>query len=83
MKVKCHNCHGTGKVNGAWGKTGCDTCNSDGVIEVNPSTPDLIAELERRRPCERCEWKDYKGSVHTCNICLFAAEFINNFKEAK
>jgi len=48
------------------------------IIKEVP-TPDLIAELEKRRPCERCAWlktKDFK-----CLQCVHQSQRLDNFKE--
>ena len=50
------------------------------VIEVDIPASDLIAELEKRRPCEKC--KDYLQVV--CGNCVWdSLGQEDNFKEAK
>jgi hypothetical protein len=49
-------------------------------------TPDLIAELEKRRPCNRC--KQWQGDSSPCIGCLWVTVRCfkyakDNFKEAK
>ena len=54
-------------------------------IEVYISTADLIAELEKRRPCEKCE--NYGGRRTECINCLgayihYMRTATDNYKEA-
>lgn len=47
--------------------------------EANIETKDLIAELEKRRPCEKCKY------IHSsmCSFCIWRGESKDNFKEDK
>ncbi len=59
-------------------------CRAEVVSAEHLSTSDLIAELEKRRPCERCADKllDEQGDCK----CLWSDPFYgfsDNFKEAK
>ena len=83
MKVECPVCGGRGFIvvpchDDTCEQRPCDTCKSDGWIE--PSTSDLIAELERRRPdCNKCD------NLHSClDGCIWHINPIpvDNFKEA-
>ena len=77
MKVKCPN-HKT-KPKGEICSWVCGpfvgTCSTD--IEI--PTADLIAELEKRRPCERCEFKS--GSMGRGCVCFWNIK--DNFKPSK
>jgi len=60
----------------------------EGEIDVEISTADLIAELERRRPCKRCE--SWRHNSTPCMSCFWKglwnmgeALHTDNFKEAK
>lgn len=63
----------------------CETANPFNGTAIptpaNPvepmSTPDLIAELAKRRPCKRCEFK-LDEYCECCWYCRF-----NKFKEAR
>lgn len=48
------------------------------LFELYISTADLIAELEKRRPCERC----VRNGQH-CFTCKWNLPEKDNFKEAK
>jgi len=47
------------------------------------STSDLIAELERRRPCDRCKNKALKWYESYCTYCRWAGHIGDNYKEVK
>ena len=52
----------------------------DGEIDVEISTHDLIAELERRRPCPQ----NNCANNGDCTYCVWAnGTMKDNFKEAK
>ena len=57
--------------------------SSDMAVDLSISTPDLIAELEKRRPCIRCA---RNGSVK-CADCKWCGALIllrtDYFKDAK
>ena len=71
MKVKCPLIVSNG--DGGCRRHGCGyRCDRHFMLEVEIPTADLLAELEKRRPCERC---DRAG----CITCLWAAiGIINN-----
>ena len=54
----------------------CFPCGDYYDVEI--PTPDLIAELERRRPCNKC---NCLGMNTICSCCLWGAHG-NHFKEA-
>lgn len=53
------------------------TCEEHGFIDGEVSTADLIAELEQRRPCEKC--KCDKRTEPDCCSCFFDVDNRNNF----
>ena len=66
----------------------CPACEVDNCepayemeeFEFEVSTADLIAELEKRRPCKECQ----EDKWHKCSACVFGGEQIyNNFKPSK
>ncbi len=54
------------------------------MIEVEVPTADLIAELARRRPCERCANTNSVMCIR-CNWCAVwhFKDYTDNFKEAE
>lgn len=89
MKAQCEMCGGKGFIvvpcnDDTAEQRPCEKCQMDGWVDV--PTADLIAELERRRPCKKC--KHLVSIDKQCQGCmwLFADEMGNktdNFKEAK
>lgn len=80
MKVECPNCKGRGILEYGGSSIECVNCGASGEFNVEIPTADLIAELERRRPCKRCEFKldEY------CECCWDGLNSKqDNFKEAK
>jgi len=66
-------------------KVECEYSETGGICHVNlvdATTKELITELEKRRPCERCKYND--KVVPICDSCLWAdfGHFSNNH-EAK
>ena len=58
--------------------------SSDIVVDLSVSTADLIAELEKRRPCERCHHPVDMGEACIFATCMWwqiGGE--DKFKEAK
>jgi hypothetical protein len=59
------------------------TYNGRGIAveaDIEIPTADLIAELEKRRPCEDC----HEDKWHKCSACVFSGGQIhNNFKGSK
>jgi hypothetical protein len=87
MKVKCPLIVSDG--DGGCRRHGCGyRCDRFFMLEVEaPSTADLIAELEKRRPkCEDCIQNiKYLNIPRRCDLCLWREEILrtNKFKEAK
>lgn len=81
MKVKCPMFLTDG--DGGCRRITCGkSCDMHGFIAVEIPTSDLIAELEKRRPCERCAYQ--QGHPVTCESCVWSSIIeSNNFKEAK
>lgn len=51
--------------------------NSDLVVDLSISTADLIAELEKRRPCEKCFFCE-------CEYCVWrVSKLENHFRDGK
>ena len=71
MKVKCPYCGGSGAILSGFGMmeeqglNKCPECAGTGVQDVDISTPALIEELEKRRPCKRCSFL-LSSSCMTC-----------------
>ena len=85
MKIKCQYENASNACKEAPDKH-CDKFNERCEIDIEISTPDLIAELERRRPCEKCENYSSKIEPPTCIFCMWNPDNMsrpNNFKEAK
>ena len=91
MKVKCPYCGGSGAILSGFGMmeeqglNKCPECAGTGVQDVDISTPALIEELEKRRPCEKCE--NYGGRRTECINCLgayihYMRTATDNYKEA-
>jgi hypothetical protein len=62
-------------------KGNCAASQDGEKIDVYADTADLIAELEKRRPCDKCQDR-VRGDCR----CLWNDPFYgynNNFKEAK
>jgi len=55
----------------------CDGANILREIEVEIPTADLIAELERRRPCKKCVTQ----SDMRCVSCVWSAVYSMNKKD--
>lgn len=58
---------------------------SDDIVRSTLSlceTSAIIAELEKRRPCEKCEHKALKWNESYCDHCKWAMHIGDNFKEA-
>lgn len=62
-------------------------CHMGEMLNVDIPTADLIAELEKRRPCVRCQ---SETDLKICSLCFWMKIFVlahgtenNNFKEAK
>lgn len=52
------------------------------ILDVEVSTAGLIAELAKRRPCDRCVYQ--QGHPVTCESCVWSSIIeADNFKEAK
>jgi len=81
MKVKCPVCNGESE---SMCREPCPHCGYTGTTNVEISTADLIAELEKRRPdCNKCVHKSVL--LHRngrCN-CVWFNQINDNFKEAK
>jgi hypothetical protein len=62
-----------------------DEIDKQDAIDLLPCAPTeaIIAELEKRRPCERCEFKGSKWTLGPCDECLWGELRKDNFKEAK
>jgi transcriptional regulator NrdR family protein len=81
MKVKCPFCSENGfnivpDRHGEPEQEPCPNCNTEGYMDVEIPTADLIAELEKRRPCDKC------NSEEPCLRCVWYSRH-DNFKPSK
>ena len=76
MKIKCHLASIEGCLVDARDCIGSDDC----MVDVDVPTADLIAELERRRPCAKCDHPCHMGGACIQECCYQPIDKADNFK---